>query len=233
MLRRDKEDKTMLGFMKDFVVVPLTWPDVDQTGTISSDIISLKNYSHVDFVIKVGTAIGKAAAVTLNKSAAVAAATVALAFSRYYSTGFRLKYTTPSVDTPAAKDETILGGSGSGRGTIYLDTGTELICHSYNETTFVDGETVTCSGGKTVVASGIQIDEDIMIPRTAASNTFDLAAVAKKQYIIPIDAADLLDGYDCAQVEIADCDTATYITIDAILSSPHYMDEIAKTALYD
>ncbi|MDD5538352.1 MAG: hypothetical protein PHF12_05245, partial [Candidatus Omnitrophica bacterium] len=105
--------------------------------------------------------------------------------------------------------------------------------YGYNGTTFVDAETVTCSGGKTVVASGIQIDEDIMVPRTAISNTFDLAAVANKQYIIPIDAADLGDGYDCAQVEIADCDTVTYITIDAILSGARFMADIAKTALYD
>jgi len=215
-----------------FVVVPLTWPDVDQTSTISSDIISMKNYNHVDLVIKVGTAIGKATAVTLHKSAAVAAATVAMAFTRYLSTGFRLKYTTPSVDTPAAAGETILGAA-SGAGTIYKDTGTELICYGYNATTFVNGELVTCSGGKTVLADGIQIDEDIMIPRTAASDTFNLAAVAKKQYVIPVDAADLLDGYDCVQVEIADCDTATYITIDAILSEPRYMGEIGKTALYD
>ncbi len=222
----------MQGFNKDFVVVPITWPDVDQTSTISSDIISLKNYSHVDFVIKVGTAIGKAAAVTLNKSAAVAAATVALAFSRYYSTGIRLKYTTPSVDTPAAADETVAGAGGAAA-TLYKDTGTELIMYGWDNDVFVTGETVTLSGGKTVVADGIQIDEDIMIPRTAASNTFNLAAKANKQYIIPVDAADLGDGYDCAQVEIADCDTATYITIDAILSGARYTAEIAKTALYD
>jgi len=221
----------MQGFNKDFVVVPLTWPDVDQTSTISSDIISLKNYAHVDFVIKVGTAIGKAAAVTLNKSAAVAAATVALAFTRYYSSGIRLKYITPSVDTPADAD-TAVTGAGGAAATLYKDTGTELIMYGWDGDAFVDAETVTI-GAKTVVASGVQIDEDIMVPRTAASNTFNLAAVANRQYIIPIDAADLLDGYDCAQVEIADCDTATYITIDAILSGARYMAEIMKTALYD
>lgn len=222
----------MLGFNKEFVVVPITWPDVDQTGTISSDIISLKNYSHVDFVIKVGTAIGKAAAVTLNKSAAVAAATLALAFTKYYSSGIRLKYITPSVDTPAAADETVAGAGGAAA-TLYKDTGSELIMYGWDNDVFVTGETVTLSGGKTVVADGIQIDEDIMIPRAAASNTFNLAAKANKQYIIPIDAADLGDGYDCAQVEIADCDTATYITIDAILSGARYTAEIPKTAIYD
>ncbi len=221
----------MLGFHKDFVVVPMTFPTTDQTGTVSSDILSMKNYSHADIVIQNG-AIGKVAAITLNKSAAVAAATVALAFSRYFSTGFRLKYTTPSVDTPAAAAETISGGGG-GAATIYEDTGSELICYGYNGTTFVDAETVTCSGGKTVVASGIQIDEDIMIPRAVTSNTFNLAAVASKQYVIPLDAADLLDGYDCFQVEVADCDTVTHLAIFAILSGARYMGAFGKTALYD
>lgn len=215
----------------DFVVVPMTFPTTDQTSTVSSDILSMKNYRHADLVIQVG-AIGKAVAVTLNKSAAVAAATIALAFTRFLSTGFVLKYDGPSVDTPAAAGETI-SGAGGGAATIYKDTGTELICYGYNGTTFVDNETVTCSGGKTVVADGIQINEDIMVPRTATSNTFNLAAVASKQYVIPIDAADLLDGYDCVQVELADCDTITHVAIFAILSEPRYMGEIGKTALYD
>jgi hypothetical protein len=72
-----------------------------------------------------------------------------------------------------------------------------------------------------------------MVPRTASSNTFDLAAVASKQYIIPVEAADLLDGYDCIQVEIADCDTATHVAIFAVLSKPRYMAEIPETAIYD
>ncbi len=72
-----------------------------------------------------------------------------------------------------------------------------------------------------------------MVPRTATSNTFNLAAVASKQYIIPIDAADLLDGYDCVQVEIADCDTATHLSVDAIFSKPRYGSEIPETAIYD
>ena len=216
---------------KDYVVVPLTFPTTDQTSTISSDIFSMKNWGHADIVIQVGP-IGKAAAVTLNKSAAVAAATVALAFTKYLSTGCRLKYTTPSVDTPAAADETIAGAGGAAA-TLYKDTGRELIMYGWDGDTFVTGETVTLSGGKTVVADGIQINEDIMVPRTATSNTFNLAAVASRQYVIPIDAADLLDGYDCAQVEIADCDTATHVAIFAILSQPRYVQEIPETAIYD
>ena len=224
----------MQGINNLFVKVPMTFPTVDQTGTVSSDIISLKNYNHVDLYITVGS-IGKAAAVTLNKSAAVAAATVSLPFTKFLSTGFILKYDGPSVSTIAAAGETI-SGDGGGAGTIYKDTGTELICYGYNGTTFVDNETVTLSGGKTVVANGIQINEDIMVPRETASSTtytFDLAAVADKQYCIPIDSAMLGEDYDCVQVEIADCDTVTHIAIDAVLSEPRYIGDIPETVLYD
>ncbi|OPY74921.1 MAG: hypothetical protein A4E65_03698 [Syntrophorhabdus sp. PtaU1.Bin153] len=215
----------------DYVVVPMTFPTTDQTSTISSDILSMKNYRHADIVIQVGP-IGKAAAVTLDKSAAVSAATVDCAFTRYLSTGFVLEYDGASVDTPAAAGETVTG-AGGGVGYVYKDLGGKLICYAYNGTTFVDNEVLTFSGGKTAVANGIQKNEDIMVPRTAASNTFDLAAVANKQYVIPVDAADLGDGYDCVQVEIADCDTATHVAIFAILSEPRYAAEIPETAIYD
>jgi len=224
----------MQGINRLFVKVPMTFPTTDQTSTISSDIISLKNYNHVDLYITVGS-IGKAAAVTVEKSAAVAAATVACAFTKFLSTGCILKYTSPSVSTIAAKDETIAGAGGAAA-TLSQDTGTELIMHSWDGDTFVDGETVTLSGGKTVVANGIQINEDIMVPRDTASATtytFDLAAVANRQYCIPIDADMLGEGYDCVQIEIADCDTATHLSIDAVLSEPRYIGEIPETVLYD
>jgi hypothetical protein len=215
----------------DYVIVPMTFPTTDQTSTVSSDILSLKNYNHADIVIQVGP-IGKAVAVTLEKSAAVSAASTACAFSRYLSTGFMLKYDAASVDTPAAAGETVTG-NGGGVGYVYQDLGGKLICYAYNGTTFVDNEALTFSGGKTATADGIQYNEDIMVPRTATSNTFNLAAVASKQYIIPIDAANLLDGYDCVQVELADCDTATHVAIFAILSEPRYAAEIPETAIYD
>ncbi len=216
---------------REYAVVPMTFPTTDQTSTVSSDIISLKNYNHVDLVIQVGS-IGKAAAVTLDKSAAVAAASADCSFTKYFSTGFRLKYDGASSGTPAAAGETVTG-NGGGIGYVHQDLGGELICYAYNGTTFVDDEALTFSGGKTAVANGIQYDEDIMVPRTATGDTFNLAAVANKQYVIPIDAADLGDGYDCVQVEIADCDTATHLAITAILSKPRYMGEIPKTVLYD
>jgi hypothetical protein len=216
---------------KDYVVVPMTFPTIDQTGTISTDILSMKNYKHADIVIQVGP-IGKAAAITLDKSSAVAAASADLAFSKYFSTGFVLEYDGASVDTPAAAGETVTG-AGNGVGYVYKDLGGKLICYAFNGTTFVDNEVLTFSGGKTAVANGIQKNEDIMVPRTAASDTFDIAAVASKQYIIPLESEDLGDGYDCFQVEVADCDTATHVSIFAILSGPRYIAEIPETAIYD
>lgn len=216
----------------DYVKVPLTFPTIDQTGTVSSDIASMKNYGHVDLFITVGP-IGKAAAITLNKSAAVAAATVALAFTKFYSTGFVLEYDGASNDVVESAGAAFTG-AGGGAGVVYRDTGNKLIAYGYNGTSFVDNETITfTSSGRTAVANGIQKNEDIMVPRTAASNTFDLAAVANKQYCIPIDAADLGDGYDCIQVEVADCDTATHISIDAIFSKPRYGSVTPETAIYD
>lgn len=215
----------------DYSKVPLLFPTTDQTGTVSSDIASMKNYQHVDLCINVGS-IGKAAAVTLNKSAAVAAATESLSFTRYYSTGFVLEYDGASTETPAAAGETVTG-NGGGVGYVYQDTGNKLICYAFNGMTFVDNEALTFSGGKTATANGIQKNEDIMVPRTATSNTFDLAAVASKQYIIPMDASGLGDGYDCIQVEIADCDTVTHLSIDAIFSKPRYGADVPETAIYD
>lgn len=223
----------MQGVNNKYVCVPLLWAD-SQDGALSSDIISMKNYNQAEIFIMVGATIGKAAAVTLDKSAAVAAATVELPFTEFLSTGFILKYDGPSTDTPGAAGETISGGGG-GAGTIYMDTGSELICYGYNGTTFVDNETVTLSGGKTVVANGIQINEDIMVPRSTASATtytFDIAAVGSKMYCIPVSSAMLGDGYDCFQLEIADADT-TELAAWVILTEPRYIGEIPETAIYD
>jgi hypothetical protein len=142
-----------------------------------------------------------------------------------------LKYDGPSTSVIAAAGETI-SGAGGGAGTIYKDTGTELICYGYNGTTFVDNETVTLSGGKTVVANGIQINEDIMVPRTAASNTFNVAAVVDKMYCIPVDSAMLGEDYDCLELNVADLNT-TDIAAWAVLTSPRYIGEVPETAIYD
>lgn len=215
---------------KDFTVVPLLWPD-SQDGALASDIISMKNYGHADIYIAIGGTIGQAGAVTLHKGTSVSAAATAMAFSRYMSTGFVLEYDGASVDTPAAKGETVTG-AGGGVGYVHKDLGGKLICYAFNGTTFVDNEVLTFSGGKTAVANGIQKNEDILVPRTAASNTFDIAAVGSKMYCIPVDAEDLGEGYDCLELNVADLNT-TELAAWAVLSKPRYMAEIPETALYD
>lgn len=213
----------------DYHVTPLYWAQ-SHDGAIASDIISLKNYQQADIFLMIG-AVTQAAAVTLEKGASVSTAATALAFSRYYKTGFVLDYDGPSVDTPAAAAETI-SGAGGGAGTIYKDLGTRLICYGYNGTPFVDDETVTCSGGKTVVANGIQKNEDILVPMTATNNTFNIEAVANRLYKIPISADMLGDGYDCIELNIADANTTLYAAW-AVLYGARYMAEIPETAIYD
>ena len=215
----------------DHVVVPLLFASTDQTSTVSTDMISLKNYRQADLYIMVGP-IGKAAAVTLQQGALVAAAATALSFTNYFSTGFVLEYDGESTQTPAAAGETVTG-AGGGVGYIYKDLGGKLICYAFNGTTFVDNEVLTCSGGKTAVANGINKNEDIMVPRTAASNTFNLTAVASKMYCIPVSADMLTKGYTVVQVEIADCDTVTHLAGWAVLSEPRYIGSVPETAIYD
>jgi len=221
----------MFGFHKDFVVVPLTWPDADQTSTISSDIISLKNYKQADFFLMIG-AVTKAAAVTVKKGANVTTCTTACEFTRFYKTGFILEYDGPSNDTVEAAAAAFTGAGGAA-GVVYRDLGTKIIGYEYNGTTFVDNETVTfTTSSRTVVANGIQKNEDILVPMTASSNTFNIEAVANRLYKIPISADMLGDGYDCVCLNIADADTTLYAAW-VNLYGGRFMAEINETALYD
>lgn len=218
------------GINNDFVVVPLIWAQ-QQDGALASDGISMKNYDQADVFLMIGTTVAQAGAVTMQQGVSVSSIGTALSFERYYRTGFVLKYDGASTATPAAAGETI-SGAGGGAGTIVQDTGSELICYGYNGTTFVDNETVTCSGGKTVVANGIQINEDIMVPATAISNTFDAAAVGNKMYCIPIHSSMLTDGYDCIELNVADMNT-TDVAAWVVLSKPRYAGDTPQTAIYD
>jgi len=211
--------------------VPILWAD-SQDGALVGDVISMKNYRQADFYVMVGAVIGKAGAITFHKGTTVGGSpSTALAFTRRLETGFMLKYDAPSVDTPAAAGETI-SGAGAGAATIVKDTGTHLICYAYNGTTFVDNELITCSGGKTMTADGIQINEDMLVPVAVSSNTFNVDDVGYKLYCIPISADDLGDGYDCVELNVADLDT-TELAAWVVLSDPRYMSEIPETAIYD
>lgn len=212
-------------------VVPLIWAQ-SKDGAIVSDILSLKNYKQADFFLMLGGTIGQAAAVTMKKGVSVSSCTTALAFERYYKTGFVLDYDGPSDDIVEAAGAAFTA-SGGGAGVVYKDTGSRIYGYEYNGTTFVDNETVTfTSSSRTVVADGIQKHEDILIPMTASSNTFNIEAVVNKIYKIPISADMLGDGYDCACLNLADAN-ATLMAAWAVLYGARYQAEIPVTAIYD
>lgn len=215
---------------KLYQVTPLIWA-YSHDGAIASDIISLKNYKQADIFLMIG-AVTKAAAVTVKKGANVTTCATACAFSRFYKTGFVLDYDGASNETVEAAGAAFTG-AGGGAGVVFQDTGNKIIGYEYNGTTFVDNETVTfTSSGRTVVANGIQKNEDILVPMTASSNTFNIEAVANRLYKIPITSDMLGDGYDTVCLNIADADTTLYAAF-AVLYGARYSAEIPETALYD
>lgn len=215
---------------KLYQVTPLIWA-YSHDGAIASDIISLKNYKQADLFLMIG-AVTKAAAVTVKKGANVTTCETACAFSRFYKTGFVLDYDGASNETVEAAGAAFTG-AGGGAGVVFQDTGNKIIGYEYNGTTFVDNETVTfTSSGRTVVANGIQKNEDILVPMTASSNTFNIEAVANRLYKIPITSDMLGDGYDTVCLNIADADTTLYAAF-AVLYGARYSAEIPETALYD
>lgn len=213
-------------------IVPAVTPIDLSGGAQAGDFVSMKNYDHCDAVIMIGATAGATCAVTLDKAASVAGGTTELEFTRYYSTGFRLDYTGASGSFTVGETVT---GAGSGSGVVYKDNGDHLICHTYNGTTFVDGETITGgTSGTTASANGIQKNEDILVPRTATSNTFTIPATANRTYVIPVDAAMLGDGYDCFQVDLGDAGSSQTDGVAMyVMSKPRYAGEIAETAIYD
>lgn len=215
---------------KLYQVTPLIWA-YSHDGAIASDIISLKNYKQADLFLMIG-AVTKAAAVTVKKGANVTTCATACAFSRFYKTGFELDYDGASNETVEAAGAAFTG-AGGGAGVVFQDTGNKIIGYEYNGTTFVDNETVTfTSSGRTVVANGIQKNEDILVPMTASSNTFNIEAVANRLYKIPITSDMLGDGYDTVCLNIADADTTFYAAF-AVLYGARYSAEIPETAIYD
>ncbi len=215
---------------KLYHVVPLIWA-YEHDGAIATDIISLKNYKQADFFLMIG-AVSQAAAITMKKGVSVSSCATALAFTRYYKTGFVLDYDAPSSDAVEAAGAAFTG-AGGGAGVVYQDTGSRIYGYEYNGTTFVDNETITfTTSGRTASADGIQKNEDILIPMTASSNTFNIEAVANRLYKVPISSDMLGDGYDCVCMNIADANTTLYAAW-AVLYGERYPAEIPQTAIYD
>jgi len=223
----------MIGLNKEYAVVPLTFP-VDQTAAWASDIISLKNYQQAEVYIMTGGTFVLTAAVTMQQGNAVDSAATALSFTLYYETGMMLDYDGESTSTAAAAAETATGAAG-GICTIIEDSGKTITGVWDNVTAFVDNEVLTFSGGKTAVVDGTRYNEDIMIPRTAVANTFNITQVldVNKIYMIPVNSSMLSDGMDCIELNVADCDTVTVVAAFAILSQPRYAGTPMQTAIYN
>ena len=223
----------MIGLNKEYAVVPLTFP-VDQTAAWASDIISLKNYQQAEVYIMTGGTFVLTAAVTMQQGNAVDSAATALSFTLYYETGMMLDYDGESTSTAAAAAETATGAAG-GICTIIEDSGKTITGVWDNVTAFVDNEVLTFSGGKTAVVDGTRYNEDIMIPRTAVANTFNITQVldVNKIYMIPVNSSMLSDGMDCIELNVADCDTVTVVAAFAILSQPRYAGLPMPTAIYN
>lgn len=174
-------------------------------GGATGDIISMKNFEHVDVVIHIGQTAGATTAVTLHKGNSVSSAATTLAFTNYYSTGKILAI--ESATGQFTVGETVTGGTSSATGVVYKDYGDKLVLYGCSTAAagFSAAETIT--GGTSAYTATVTAAPtilDVMVPRTATSNTFNTAAVANMLYVIPIDAEMLGDGYDCIELNMAD-----------------------------
>jgi len=223
----------MIGQNNKWTVVP-GWSPVDKNGGGNSDIISLKNYHQAEAYIITGAAVTQTAAVTMQQGVDVATVATALPFTRYYETGLMLKYDGASTGVAAAAGETATG-AGAGVCTVLEDLGGILIGYNWNSTAFVDNEVLTFSGGKTAVVDGLLYNEDVLIPRVATANTFNITQVldVNKIFMIPINSSMLNDNMDCIELVIADPLTPSLMVCFYILSQPRFAGLPMQTAIYD
>jgi len=223
----------MEGYGKKYHLA-VGWNPIDKNGGGQSDIICMKGYEMAEFWIITGAAVTATAAVTMFQGPTITTAATALAFTRYFDSGCRLKYDGESSGTPAAAAETATG-AGAAVGTVYEDLGNEVILYNRNETAYVDNEVLTFSGGKTAVVNGVLFNEDIMVPRAATANTFNITLVhdANRRFMVPISASMLTSPNDCVALTIGDPGTPSLMTCFVILTECRYANMPMPTALYN
>ena len=220
-----------------FTVVPAIWPVNLQTGANAGDFVSMKNWNYCTTVLQIGTnGSSGTCVVTFDKSILVAGDTVALGFAEYLVTAWRLDYDAP-VNTSSEKfavGETVTG-AGGGTLVVWADYGNYIIGYTHNDTAFVDNETLTGgTSGRTASADGIEKNEDMLVPRTATSDTFTTQNVANRTYAVEHSAADLVDPYVCLQIDVAQASQASTLgSAYYILSEGRYVGEPMQTAIYD
>ncbi len=222
----------MIGLNNKYAVVPILFP-VDNAGTVTSDVINMKNYNQAEIYLMTAAAMTKTAALTMHQGVSVSSCATSLTFTLAYQTGFMLKYDGASSATPAAAGETATGAS-TAVGTVYEDRNGVLVLYDWNSTAFVDNEVLTFSGGKTAVVDGIRYNEDIMVPFAVTSSTFNITQVldVNKVYMIPVNSSMLDAGMTCIELNLADCDSPTLLAAWAILSEPRYSGTPMPTAIY-
>lgn len=223
------------------VVKALTaMPSDAGAGALVGDIISMKWWGHCDILIRVGSTADASTAVTLHKGTSVSAAATALAFTRYLQQGKRLYIKNRSAGRFEV-GETVTGGSSSTTGKVYVDNGDHLILYDCKVSTPAFTADEEISGGTNSYTADVDAtksggttygdDEcDVKVPRTATDNTFNILGTTQVEclYVIPIDSADLLDGYDCLELNVAESSDGSNFWVDAfyILSEPRSMDEL-------
>ncbi len=226
----------MEGYAKKYHLA-VGWNPIDKNGGGNSDIICLKNYEMAEFWIITGAAVTATAAVTMYQGQSISAAATALAFTRYFDSGCHLKYDGGSSETPAAAGETAIGTS-TASGYVYTDSGGktgEVTLYGRDETAYVNDEVLTFSGGKTAVVNGVLYDEDIMIPRTATGNTFNITLVhdANRRFMIPISASMLTPPNDCVMLTIGDPGTPSLMCCFVVLTEARYHAIPMPSAIYN
>jgi len=226
----------MEGYGKKYHLA-VGWNPIDKNGGGQSDIVCLKGYEMAEFWIITGAAVTATAAVTMFQGTSVATAATALGFTRYFDSGCRLAYDGGSVDTPAAAGETAIGASAAS-GYVYQDAGGKtgvVTLYGRDETAYVDNEVLTFSGGKTAVVNGVLYDEDIMIPRAATGNTFDITLVhdANRRFMVPISASMLTPPNDCVALTIGDPGTPSLMCCFVVLTECRYANMPMPSAIYN
>jgi len=223
----------MEGYAKKYHLA-VGWNPIDKNGGGQSDIICMKGYEMAEFWIITGAAVTATAAVTMFQGTSVAAAATALGFERYFDSGCRLKYDGASSEVAAAAGETAIGAA-TASGYVYEDLNNEVILYGRDETAYVDNEVLTFSGGKTAVVNGTLFDEDIMVPRAATANTFNITLVhdANRRFMVPISASMLTAPNDCVALTIGNPGTPSLMTCFVILTECRYANMPMPSAIYD
>ena len=223
----------MEGYGKKYHLA-VGWNPIDKNGGGTSDIICMKGYEMAEFWIITGAAVTATAAVTMVQGLNVTTCATALSFDRYFDSGCRLKYDGVNTNLTAAPGETAIGASNAS-GYVYRDFGGEVILYGRDETAYVDNEVLTFSGGKTAVVDGTLYNEDIMLPRTATSDTFEITQVhdANRRFMIPISASMLTKPNDCVALTIADPSSPSLMCCFVVLSNCRTAKIPMPTAIYN